>query len=949
MKATIANPILSTENPSPRMPFKPQLKKLTLALGLAVATMGAANSYAENITGEVTDTRKSAVFEGALIKLEELNVSTTSDSRGRFRLSNVPPGSYTLTVNYVGAETRSIAITVGEGDLAMGEVVLGTVGADGEFILEEILVTGQAAAMAGAINQQRAADNIKSVLDADSMGQFPDQNVAESLRRLSGISVENDQGEGRYVVIRGMDPDLNSTSINGVRSASAESRRALQLDVIPSDVLDGIEVQKSLTPDMDGDAIGGSINVKTLSAFNRKGLFVKGRVEEGYNDLREEWSPKASVAASNIFELENGRRLGVAGALSWQDRKLQADNNEADGWEVADNGSQYVEEFEPRHYTIDRERIGAVLNLDYDFSDHTTLTMRSLYSKFEDSELRTAQTYGDLELLTDDSVTNTLADYGLAEIEMSTKDRVQTAETLSIVFGTESQWDVWNVDSKIGYSYGQEEDPDLVESAWKAEFESGEDGIAADTPVLSLNTSDIQQPRVESQYFNLLRDQSRYELDEITDESAKIEDTQWSFQIDATREFERFEVQFGAKARLREKTSDEDVLVYEGDGSITMQGYDDLRSTGDYSFPNVIQPAPSASGVRSILASGDGLEFDALGSEIDSTVNDWEVEEDIFAGYGLVRYYTEKMVIIGGIRVEYTDFSSSGNFVELIETDDDEFVQSTSVNADRGYTDVLPSVNVRYDFTEKLVGRAAVSKSLVRPLFEDVAARIAVDDGEAEIGNTDLDPYGSWNYDLSLEFYPSQLSVLSVGMFYKDLSDFIYYQTFDDFEFNGVVYDEATIANNGEDAEVFGLEFNYQQHFGFLPEPFDGLLVSLNYTYVDSEAQLEDRKISMPKQANNIAGFVIGYEKYGLDLRLAMKYRDKYLDSIEGEDEDRFTDSHTQWDFTAKYSVSENWLVYAELANINEEPEYYYSGNRNRLLQYDEFGTTGVIGVQFIY
>ena len=176
-------------------------------------------------------------------------------------------------------------------------------------LIEEVIVYGQAAAFASALNQERAAINTVSVLDTDAMGQFPDQNVAEALRRVTGVTVETDQGEGRYVVIRGMDPDLNATSINGVRATAAEPRRALQLDVIPSDVLDGIEVTKTLTPDMDGDAIGGSINVKTLSAFSRKGPYAKARAEQSHNEIRGAWSPKLSFAGSNIFELDGGRRL----------------------------------------------------------------------------------------------------------------------------------------------------------------------------------------------------------------------------------------------------------------------------------------------------------------------------------------------------------------------------------------------------------------------------------------------------------------------------------------------------------------------------------------------------------------------------------------------------------------------------------------------------------------
>lgn len=932
-------------------------RRLALAGAISIAAAGlSCPSLAQTVTGEVTNSGGNSVYEGAIVRIEELGVSTTTDSRGRFRLTGVEPGSYTLSLSYVGAPTRKLPITVGADGLVLGALVLGE-GSEDQIALEEVLVTGQSAAMAGAINQQRAADNIKSVLDSDAMGQFPDQNVAESLRRLSGISVENDQGEGRYVVIRGMDPDLNSTSINGVRASASENRRAMQLDVIPSDVLDGLEVQKSLTPDMDGDSIGGSVNVKTLSAFSRKEAYLKLRMEGGYNENREDWSPKASVAGSDTFELANDRRLGVAAALSWQSRKMSTDNNEGDDWEVADNGNEYPESFEPRYYRLERERIGAVLNLDYDLSDTTTLFARSLYSKFEDDEQRYAQGYSDLEPISDEAIRKNSTDFGFAEIDMNTKDRVQTAETLSLSFGSNTQWELWALDTNFGYSHGEEDDPDVVNSSWVGEFESGSDGIADGSPVLTLNRAKAEKPVVESDHFDLLRDPGAYELDEIEHEKSLSEDTQWSLQFDANRQFESWELKFGAKARLREKTNDEDADIYGGDDLYTVADVYDPDAAEDYGFRNVIDPLPSTRGVRDILRSGEGIEFEDIDSLLASESNDWEVNEDVYAAYGMFKWFTGKLTLTGGVRVEYTDFSSDGNAVELVEEgeehngvvleDDTVFIEA--IEASRDYTDVLPSLNLRYDITDTVVARAAVSRSIVRPLFEDVASRIAVEDGEAEIGNPELDPYSAWNYDLSLEYYPTDLSVLSAGVFYKDIDDFIFQQTFDDYEFGGQVFDEATIAQNGDSAEVLGLELNYQQHFGFLPSPFDGLLLSVNYTYVDSDAQVDDRDISFPKQSDNIAGFVVGYEKYGLDMRLAIKYRDKYLDELVEEGLDRITDSHAQWDFTAKYSFSDNWMAYAEFSNINGEPEYYYAGNSRRLLQYDEYGMTSVIGVQYVY
>lgn len=934
-------------------------RKLSLATALAVGTFVGAvpTALAQQITGEVVDRTGSKVFEGAIVRLDGANHFTRTDERGRFRLANVPAGDYVLVISYVGAPETRIPVTVTPAGLQLGELLLGDGDSDEWSAMEEVLVTGQSAAMAGAINQQRAAENIKSVLDSDMMGQFPDQNVAESLRRLPGISVENDQGEGRYVAIRGMDPNLNATSINGVRATAAEDKRALQLDVIPTDVLEGLEVQKSLTPDMDGDAIGGSINVKTLSAFSRKDTFLKVRLENSYNEMREDWSPKASVAFSDIFELSDERRLGIAAALSFQDRKLGADNFEADDWEQTDSGAYFPETFEPRYYIVDRQRIGAVLNLDFDLDASTTLFMRSLYSEFEDTEARYHQTYGDLTPLDDDSVQPGVADIGFVEIESGTKDRVQTAENISISVGSESAWERWSLSTGIGYSYAEERENDSVESAWVAEFESGSDGIAGGSPVMTLNSSDNERLLVQSGNFGLLRDPSRYELDEILFEQSLIDDTQWSFQFDATREFDSLAFQFGAKARLREKSRNADAQVYGGDDVFTVADVLNSDAAADYGFPNQLEPFPSLSGVRDILQGGVGIELDPIDTLLDSESDDWTLEEDIYAGYGLIRYKSNQLTLVAGARVEYTDYSSSGNLVELFEEGaefngaelEDDLVTVTSLSDSNSYTDVLPSMNIRYGVSDAVVARAAISRSVVRPLFEDVASRVSVEDNEASLGNPDLEPYSAWNFDLSLEYYPSDISVVSAGLFYKSIDDFIFTRVIDDFEFGGRTYDEVEIAQNGDDAEVWGLEVNYQQQFGFLPAPFDGMLVSFNYTFVDSEASFAERDTTLPIQSDNIAGIVLGYEKYGLDLRLSMAYRDRYLDEVVEEGLDRYADAHNQWDFTAKYHVNENWMVYADFINLNDEPAYFYAGNKRRPLQYDEFGRTTVVGVQYVY
>ena len=548
-------------------------------------------ALAQNVTGEITDPGRTVAFPGAIVRIDGLPGSTTSDERGRFRLGNVSAGSYTLIVSYVGTEDTSISIQVPEEGVDLGDVVIG---ATSVAALEEIIVVGQAAAFASALNQERSANNLVSVLDTDAMGQFPDQNVAESLRRLTGVSVETDQGEGRYVVIRGMDPDLNSTSINGVRATAAEPRRALQLDVIPTDLLDGLEVHKTLTPDMDADAIGGSINVKTLSAFSRKGLYAKARAESSVNGLREEWGPKLSFAGSNIYEMDGDRRLGIAGALSWHDRAIQGDNNEADDWEVSDNGNDFMEEFQPRLYTVERERLGGALNFDLDVSDATTLHLYTLYSRFTDTELRNRVTFG-LDGLDEDTITATTADYTEVEIERDTKGRSfqgQIAENLSISLGSETQLESWLVETNLGYSFAREQTPDQLSGTWVAEFESGDGPIADGQPVLTIDRSNPRIPLVRSNFFSALHDPSLYELDELEHFDEKNEDSQFSLRLDATRDAGFGSIKFGAKARWREKSSDEEAVFWSGDDQWFLS--DALLPGGgaQYGFPNQVGPVP---------------------------------------------------------------------------------------------------------------------------------------------------------------------------------------------------------------------------------------------------------------------------------------------------------------------------------------------------------------------
>src|SRR5690606_34931711 len=314
-----------------------------------VLALGIANSaIAGEIAGHVYDATDTIALQSAQVRVVELDRVVTTARDGAYLIPGLPAGTYTLEVRYVGADTITQSVAVPEVGTVRADVALGSA-------TSEILVIGQAANLASALSRKRESDTVGDVLTRDAIGQFPDQNVAESLRRLPGVNVLNDQGEGRFVSIRGLDPELNATSLNGVRLPSPGTDvRSVALDVISSDIIESIEIKKSLTPDMDADTIGASIEIETTSAFARQTDLYTVKAEGSYNDYANHISPKASFDFSTRLSDD----FGVTGGISYYKRKFETDNIETDGWNDGnDAGILFAEDLEYRDYDVTRQRI----------------------------------------------------------------------------------------------------------------------------------------------------------------------------------------------------------------------------------------------------------------------------------------------------------------------------------------------------------------------------------------------------------------------------------------------------------------------------------------------------------------------------------------------------------------------------------------------------------------
>ncbi|WP_068824703.1 TonB-dependent receptor [Pseudomonas sp. BMS12] len=799
--------------------------------------------------------------------------------------------------------------------------------------VEHVNVVGQAASLDQALKEQRRADQVESVVHADGVAQLPDQNAAEAVQRLPGVSVERDQGEGRFVSVRGLGPDLNSVTINGTLVPSPESgRRAVALDVLPAELVQSLSVVKTLTPDMDANSLGGTIEVESLSAFDHKGLFYTGTAEASYDDNTSETSPKFSGAISDRFSLGDGTdNFGVAAALSWQERDFGSDNVETGGkWDFEDGAR--LEELEQRDYEITRERTGFGLNFDYQADDYSSYYLRTLYSRYKDTETRNA---AGVEF--DDA--QRPGERGDAEGWRELKDREETQEIQSYVLGGERLIGQWTLNAQAGYSKSSEDTPGHIAGAV---FEGNGDFADA-------GFSDTKKPHLNigGDFY----DPANFSLDEVEWAEEDTSDTEKNIKLDLARDFDlagyAAQVKFGGKLSRRDKENDTDVWTYDSFGAAdtSLEAY--LHGNVDYGLGH-FGPGISADALEALLG---GLDRDAAYNEEESRVNDFKMSEDIDAAYLMQTVDIDDLRIIAGLRYEGTEFEAKGTGIR------DGAYESIKANND--YHHWLPGLHLRYQLDKDTQLRFAWTNSVVRPTFEQLAPGFVIDGDEAEFGNPTLDPLESSNIDLGIEHYLGRAGVVSAFLFYKDIDSFIYNT---DLAGTGAwtAFDEANSFANGDSADLYGLELAYSQKFDWLPAPWNGLLLGANATFSRSEASISgrdlasgrqlERDIDLPFQSDTVGNLMLGWEDDKLSLRLSANYKSDYLyevASIDDKAHDQHVDDQVFVDFSAGYFLTKGLQLRFEAQNLTDESYYVYTGSRSYNAQYEEYGPTYKLGLTY--
>lgn len=801
-----------------------------------------------------------------------------------------------------------------------------------------VTVTGQRASLARAIATQDQADHIVSVISSDDIGHLPDKNAAEALGRMPGVSVQRDQGEGRYVVVRGLDADYNSVTINGALVPSPEAgRRAVALDVLPAGLVRSLEVSKSLTPDQDANSLGGTVEVKTLSAFDLPGELLTVGAGFGHDTNTGQHSPSGNLLWAQRFM---DGKLGIAAGLSAEKRKFGSDNVETGGsWE-----GQRFSGLELREYLPTRERRAAAVNVDYRPDASTSYALRGFISSFSDAEIRDRMTVSNLG---NDTIAEGETDSARLERRLRQRKYTQTVSSLSGVlerrFG-----DGWKLNLEAATSRAVNDAPESIDDA---RFR----GVDDFTGVSFTNT---RKPLLKVPAAAL--DPASYELNAFTLEESYARDRTNQVRLDLERKFEAGEWQgafkFGAKTTRREK--DNDVELYElgsdypadgdywGPGSVSMS---DFVGSGprDYKLGSM-GPALDPAKVRARL---NGLNRAGARVAVDSALNDFNMREDIDAAYLQSSMRHGAWTLLAGVRAERTSFDADG-----AQADGDTI---SARRAGRDYTNWLPGMHLRLDLDQATSLRAAWSNSVVRANFGQLAPGISLDGGEeATIGNPDLAPLRSHNLDLGIERMIGQEGVMSANVFNKEIRDFTYAT---DLAGSGIWadYTSAISYANGDKARVRGIELAWQQPLRMLPAPFNGLLVGINGTVTSSRAGIDSalaggargtREIRMPGQSNRTGNLMLGYEAGPFSARVAMNYKSPYLlelgDDLLDASQDRYVDSQKQIDLSMYWKINKRWQLTFDASNLNNEKYYVYQGDKARNVQFEQYGRSYKVGLK---
>lgn len=821
--------------------------------------------------------------------------------------------------------------------------------------VEELVVTGQRASQQKAIETKRNATGVVDAISADDMGRLADKNVAENLERLPGVGLFYDQGEGRYVSIRGIDSSLANVTLNGVQLGNPDglaSEPRVPLDVVGGQLLSRLEVVKVVTPDMDAQGIGGTVNLVTQSPFDfKQDFFARGSAQVGYQEAlhgSNPWQADATIGGTSA-----DGRWGALIGVSASSRKFRSNGFFPDDWRAAPGARGGLPTtIKYTNYTIKRERVGVSGALEFRPTDEDKFFLRGLYSKFKEDEHR-QRFRADFGSNLANVTFNADGYTGVARNVDSREDLREEEKEKSfsqIALGGEHERGGWTFDYDLAYGYDEVVEPNRL---WQFR------AVTANT-VYDFNMQPLlftAEPRdlpLTNMGFRQYQEQ---------DENGN--EMNWAGRLNARLDVDWGDggyIKFGVKFRDDDKKFDGRTDIWDRAGAgpnrftlndFNLHGADEYVRFEDQTYVLRYVIGPEIIPFTDQNLSGPRFVKNVATSLSNEVVNDYGLNQRFYAGYGMFDVKFGQAHVIGGLRVERTEVDVDGYTLVNGST-----VTPRSVS--NSYTDVLPNLQVRYEPRDDLVLRAAYSRTLGRPTFGQLKITGTLTatpldngqfDGELSEGNVDLKPYVSDNLDATAEWYFAQGGLLSAGAFYKKIKNPIYSfrQTYANFTFNGQTFRTLnyTQPRNADEGEITGVEIAYQQQFVFLPGLWSGFGVAANATFVDAHVDTFDRRADFRQQADTLYGAQLFYQKGRFEAALSFHHTGKNLDSLGATAaSDTYNDRYERLDLKASYALNDKVTLFVEGQNLTDTKLRQFIGERRDwIVNYERLRQTYYVGV----
>ncbi len=977
-----------TSPPNKRMKLKNPLVALGTWLALAISSGHAADAGATGtVAGTVTDAGSNGYAMSAVVRIEGTTLQTITDRQGEFVLNHVPAGTHSLVIDYVGTPLKRETVTVAAGQRSSVDIVLPR----GDVImLQEMRIESARLGQSRAINQQRASNTISNIISSDAIGNLPDRTVGEALGRLPGVNVVDDS----YASIRGISAEHNAVTLDGDRmtpstdiySTSVQyDTRAVDLSLIPAEMVGGIEVIKALTADKDADSFGGTINLVTRSAFDLKERSINGKLEYIYNDYHNRPGRAGSITYMDVLNSE--RTLGISATLTYRTEERNSDSYEfgyhdADEIPVGTSGSgtagsiaavgdEAMEAYDVRHNYQDVTKLGGTLNLSWKASEATELHFRSFYENTDQDAGRFRLRARALSRW-DPASTATLQKGSQVRLVNLHEDGFREQEVLRL--GVEGKTRLQSGLLEYGLRYG---DSSQIASRdrYIFEFRSNTERrryswtMDRTNPVLPiLGITHIATG--ENGLFHDLADRGlssirlHYGTDDETDLTGNLD---YSFNQLLGRRSIDWKV--GAKYRTKDRSLRPGIEDYTPPSSAVpnfaqFSAIHEPRDMLDGSLATM-GPFVSLPEVMASFRANQSAYTAASGDElVRLEARKYDVSEDVMSGYAMASTtFVEKLEAIAGLRWE----STKTGYYWLADP-------AGASRGDRSYNDVYPSVILNYRFRPNFIARFAWTNTLSRPSYGDLIPYRVLADTQSEsgtggvepddfpetnkvfLGNSNLKAQQSRNFDLSLEYYNEPAGLFSVALFRKDLSDVIFRSQWKEADDPTTIYFQE---RNGSSGKVDGIEVSWQQALTFLPGPLDGLGVNLNATFIKGSSVLEElvpgttntyRPLNvdfLPEQPETVYNAQVWWEKYGITARVAVNYVDEFVRTSGGLTSFSVNDKATRWDASLSYRLTKNFIVFIEGRNLTEEVSSWYATTPSHPEDYTFTGRTFSGGIKF--